>query len=109
MIKLVYSKKECKSYKDFYEKICVDLKLEENIDMCELENLCYRADFLNEFLWYNYTDDLRFIFIGYDREGVKNYKTIEDYKWNLIFEVVEEFCERYPNNTVEYRESEEDR
>ena len=32
-------------------------------------------------------------------KGQKNY---EDYKWNLIFEVFEEFVKKYPNNKLEF-------
>ena len=102
MKELVFKKSECESYKDFYEKICVDLKLEEDMDLCNHENLGYSGDLLNEFLWGVHDWNIVFRFIGYDREKVKDGITHEDYRWNIIFEVVEEFVKQYPNNKIEF-------
>ena len=101
---LEYNQKTCKSYKDFYEKICEDLALWEDGDLCGYENLHYNADLLNEFLWGVHNDNILFRFIGYDKEKIVNGKTSEAYEWGLIFKIVERFCKNYPNNKVEFIE-----
>ena len=106
MIELIYRKKDCKTYKDFYEKICVDLKLEEDLDLCDCENLYYSADLLNEFMWGVQDFNIKFKFIGYDRDGVKMSRRLDDHKWNLIFEVIEEFVNKWPNNSIEFLDEE---
>ena len=100
-MELIYKKSECKTYKDFYEKICKDLKLEEDMDLCDYENLAYSADMLNEFLWYNHDKNIKYRFIGFDLEIIKQEKTVDDYKYKLIFEVFEYFVSQYPNNVLE--------
>lgn len=105
-MELVYKKSECKTYKDFYEKICKDLKLEDDIDLCDYKNLEYNADLLNEFMWGFYNDNIMFKFIGFDRDSVKNSKRFDDYQWNLIFDVLEWFVEKFPNNSVVFLDEE---
>ena len=101
-MELIFKKSECNSYKDFYEKICKDLELQNHIDLCDYENLHYNADLLNEFMWGAQDENITFKFIGFDREGVKNSKRLEDYQWNLIFDVLEWFVEEWPNNRIEF-------
>jgi len=105
-MELVYKKSECKTYKDFYEKICKDLKLNEHINMCDYENLYYDADMLNEFMWGYHDDNITFKFIGYDREKVRQCKTYDDYQWNSIFNILEYFVDDYPNNSLVFLDEE---
>ena len=44
-----------------------------------------------------------YIFINFDKEKIKLQKNFDDYKYNLIIEVFEEFVEEYPNNKLEFR------
>ena len=99
-MELVFRKEEFDSYKKFYERICIDLKLEEDKGLREYENLLYNADLLTEFMWGVQDENITCNFIGFDREAVKNKKTYNDYGWNLIFEVLEDFVEKWPNNRL---------
>lgn len=100
--KFVFKRSECKSYKDFYERLCSVLGMEHLDDLKEFENLNYSADLLNEYLWYHHRDGLHFVFIGFDLEKIKTRRPYENYMWELIFEVVNDWVKEYPNNTVEY-------
>lgn len=101
MQEIVFKKDNFESYKDFYVQIYRDLNGKDFLDWEDYENLHYNADMLNEFLWYNNDKDLKFIFVGFDLEKIKQEKTYDDYEWRLIFEVVEYFVKEYPNNTME--------
>ena len=58
---------------------------------------------LNEFLWYNHDKNIKYIFMGFDLEKIKQEKTLDDYKYKLIFEVFEYFVKQYPNNVLEIK------
>ena len=58
-------------------------------------DLGYRADVLDEFLWYCHDDKIHFILKNFDLEKIKQQKTFEDYKINLIIEVLQESVEKY--------------
>ena len=103
-MELVYRFSEMKDYKRFYEKFCIDTKLEENIDMCDYENLYYSADMLNEYLFYCHDFDIHFKFVGFDLEKINEEDTLNDIKWKSIFNVLGYFIEEYPNNTIEFVE-----
>ena len=102
MKSLVFKRSECRSYKDFYEKVYFVLGKDIPDALGEYENLCYDADLLDEYLWYFHDANLHFVFIGFDLNAIKTKKPYENYEWSLIFEVVNEFCEKYSNNKVEY-------
>ena len=102
MKKLIYDRKQLNSYKEFYEKIYIDLDGKGMNDWEKFEYLGYNADNLNEFLWYCQDRNVSFIFKNFDLNKVKGQKNYEDYKWNLIFEVFEEFVKKYPNNKLEF-------
>ena len=103
MKEIIFNKKTCGSYKDFYKKICVDLDKESFIDWAgQYENLCFSADMLNEFLWYNHDENILFKFIGYNKESLISEQTVEGLMWGRIFRCIDRFCSDYPNNKVEY-------
>ena len=101
-MELVYRFSEMKDYRRFYDKFCIDTKLEENIDMCDYENLYYSADMLNEYLFYCHDFDIHFKFVGFDLEKINEADTLNNIKWKVIFEVLESFVKKYPNNTIEF-------
>ncbi len=107
MKKLIYNRKQLNSYKEFYEKLYKDLEGETIPDWEDCSTLNYSADDLAEFLWYCLDDGNNYIFKNFDLEKIKNYKNYENYKWNLVFEVFEEFVKKYPNNTLEFINEEE--
>ncbi len=104
MKEIIFDKKAFKSYKDMYNDICVKLDKDRFIDWRDgYKDLGYSADILNEFLWYCHDDSNKYIFINFDKEKIKLQKNFDDYKYNLIIEVFEEFVEEYPNNKLEFR------
>ena len=101
MKEIVFNKYNYECYKDFYTQIYSDLNGKGFLDWEDYENLNYSADMLNEFLWYNQNKNIKYIFIGFDLEKIKQEKTFDDYKYKLIFEVFEYFITKYPNNSME--------
>ena len=103
-MELVYRYSDMQDFKKFYERFCVDTKLEEDIDLCSYENLCYNADLLNEYLFGCQDMDIHFKFIGFDIEEINEAKTHNNWEWSLIFKVLNRFVKKYPNNTIEFIE-----
>lgn len=80
----------------------MDGKRFDDFDYCK-NTLGYNADILDEFLWYCHNDNIKYIFINFDREKIKQPKTYNDYKYNIIMEVFEDFVKQFPNNKLEFR------
>lgn len=99
---IIYDRNEIKSFKDFYEKIYIDLEGKRFIDWRDeqCKYLGYRADVLDEFLWYCHDDKIHFILRNFDLEKIEQQKTFEDYKICLIIKVLRRFCEEYQNNKL---------
>lgn len=104
MKKLVFKQDECRSYKDFYEKLCAALGMDNVDDLDEFENLNYSPDLLSEYLWYktSFETKLHFVFIGYDYKAIKTKIPYENYMWNLIFKVLDRLVKDHPENRVDY-------
>lgn len=104
---IIFNKKEYKDYRDMYADIYEKFDGKENydFDFCKTP-LGYSADTLNEFLWYYHNDNLHIILLNFDRVELATPKTYDDYKYNLILEVFEDFVKEYPNNSLEYRNEE---
>ena len=113
MRKITFNKNSYKSkdetYKDFYHDLCLQLDRKNVIDWQDdfYKDLRYNADFLDEFLWYCSDDDTNYVFVGIDIEKIENYKTYDQYEWSLILKVFNRFVEQYPNNTLEFKDCEE--
>ena len=101
MKKIIFDKKKLSCYKDFYAQIYKDLDGKSFGDWKAYENLNYNPNMLDEFLWYNDDKNIKYVFIGFDLEKIKQEKTYDDYEWKLIFEVVSDFVKEYPNNAIE--------
>ncbi len=105
MKKLIYDRNIIKDYKDFYERIYVDLDGAGMNDWETFDSLGYSADKLNEFLWYCHQDNFHIIFKNFDLDAIKNAETAknyENYKWKLIFEVFKDITKKFPNNKIEF-------
>lgn len=100
MKKLVIDKKVCLTYKEFYTFLYNELEGKSIPDWEDYDDLEYDANMLNEFLWYCHNDNIHFIFKNFNLEKIKNYKSYENYQWNLIIEVIEDFVTKYPNNKL---------
>lgn len=68
----------------------------------DYDDLEYDANMLNEFLWYCHNDNIHFVFKNFNLEKIKNYKNYENFQWNLIIEVIEDFVKKYSNNTLDF-------
>ena len=100
-------KSKDETYKDFYRDICIQLDAKNNLNCLEPEDLAFHADILNEFLWDYHMDGINFVFQGLNLSKIKNYKTYDDFKWSKILKVFNRFVEQYPNNTLEFKDCEE--
>ena len=104
MKEIIFNKKEYKDFRDMYHDICVKLDKDRFIDwQDDYDDLNYSADLLNEFLWYCHNDNMYVIFLNFDRAKIATPQNYDDYKYNLILEVFEDFVKEYPDNTLEYR------
>ena len=103
MKEIIFCKKNYMSYKDLYSQIYRDLKGKNIPDWEDYDNLGYSGDMLNEFLWYCHKDNNKYIFIGFDKDKIKLQKNYDDYKYNIVIEVFENFVKEYPNNKLEFR------
>lgn len=109
MKEIIFNRKNYKSYKDFYADAYgkLDGKRFDDFDYCTVP-LGYSPDTLNEFLWYAiYYENFKFIFLNFDKEEIAKQKNYDDYEYNLIVEVFEEFVKEYPNNVIEFSMEEE--
>jgi len=109
MNEVIFDRKKYKTYKDFYTQIYKELDGAHTIDWDDCEDLHYSADHLNEFLWYKEEENIKYIFLNFDKDKIKLEKNLNDYKFNIILRVFEKFVSRYPNNTMEYRFDEEEK
>ncbi len=101
---IIFNKKDYKDYRDMYHDISIKLDKDRFIDwQDDYEYLHYHADILNEFLWYCHNDNIHIIFLNFDKEKIAASKKYDDYEYNLILEVFEEFVKKYPNNSLEYK------
>ena len=107
MKEIIFNRKNYKSYKDFYTQVYNDLDGNSIPDWEGCEGLDYFADFLVEFLWYCQDDNVKYIFVNFDKEKIALQKNYDDYEYNIIIEIFEEFVERYPNNQLEFRMEDE--
>ena len=104
MKEITFNKNNYKSYQDFYSDIYLKLDGKENHDFdFFLFLLGYSGDTLYEFLLYYYEDNIKYIFLNFNREKINLQKNFDDYKTNIIIKAFEDFVKRYPNNKIEFR------
>ncbi len=73
------------------------------IDWEDYKDLGYNGNLLNEFLWYKQDENIKYIFVNFNKEKIKLQKNFDDYQYNIIIEYFEKFVEEYPNNQLEFR------
>lgn len=103
MKEIIFDRKNYKSYKDFYTQIYRDLDGKNTIDWEDCTDLEYFADLLNEFLWYKSDEDVKYIFINFDKDKISLQKNYDDYEYNIIFTIFNRFIKEYPNNKLEFK------
>ncbi len=107
MKEIIFNRKNYESFKDFYVQIYKDLEGKSIPDWEDYENLCYSADALDEFLWYYHNDNIKYLFVNFDKEKIALKKNYDDYQFQIIIEVFEDFVKKYPNNQLEFRMEED--
>ncbi len=103
MKEIIFNRKNYKSYEDFYKQIYKELDGKHNIEFEDCEDLHYSADRLWEFLMGYYDEAIKYIFLNFDKEKIKEEKNYNDYKYKMILEIFEEFTQKYPNNKLEFK------
>lgn len=103
MKEIIFNRKNYKSYKDFYIQLYKDLDGKSIPDWEDYPDLHYNAGLLNEFLWYSHNDNIKYIFLNFDKEKIVMQKNYDDYEYNIVIKVFERFAKQYPNNVVEFR------
>ena len=103
MKKITIDKSKCESYKTFYEIVYNEFYGKRIPDWEDYNNMHYSADMLNEFLWYVNDRNTEFVMVNFDINKIKEQKTLDNYKWNIILEVLEDFVKDYPNNKLTFK------
>ena len=102
MKEIVFDRKKYSSYKDFYTQIYKDLNGKNIIDWENYPDLDYFAGMLDEFMWYCSERSIKYIFKNFDRAKIKLQKNYDDYEYNMIIEIFENFVKKHPNNKLEF-------
>lgn len=100
---IIFDRKRYKSYKDFYTEIYKDMNAKSNPEFDRYDDFHYNADFLDEFLWGCQDDNIKYIFVGFDKEKIALEKNYDDYEFNIVIKIFERFVKEYPNNELEFR------
>lgn len=106
MREFVFNRKDYKSYKNMYEDLAVKLgRINGEEDYYDISNFDYDSNCLFENLMYGFDNirDNKFIFLNFDKQKIALQKNFDDYKYNIIIEVFEDFVKNYPNNQLEFR------
>lgn len=106
MKEIFFDKKKYQSYKDMYVDIAQKTEINKTDDYFDSSNLEYNANILWECLECDFgyeQKNIKIIFLNFDRKKIKLQKNFEDYQYNIIIEVFEDFVKEYPNNKLEFR------
>lgn len=103
MKKITIDKNKCQSYKTFYEIVYNEFDGKHMVDWEEYDNIHYNADMLNEFLWYVSDINTEFVMMNFDIDRIKEQKTYDNYEWNILLEVLQDFVKDYPNNKLTFK------
>ncbi len=102
MKKIIFDKNKYGSYKDFFEDVYVQLDGIHTLDFEDYPNLNYHADFLYEFLYYKEDEHYNYILKNFDLNEIKKQKTYENYQFNIIIKIFQDFAKEHPSNTLEF-------
>ena len=102
----IFDKKDYKSYKDMYTDMAHKFGCDQYEEYFDTKTMDYSGDILWEVL----ETDIGFhekyidiILVNFDKEKIKLHESYDDYKYNIIIEVFEDFVHKYPNNILEFR------
>lgn len=110
MKEIIFDKSKYESFKDMYHDICIKLDKDRFIDWKDdCKDLGYNGNLLGEFLWYCQNDNIKYIFINFDKKKIELQRSFNDYHYNIIINYFESFVEKYPNNQLEFRMEEDEK
>ena len=107
MKEIIFDKKKYDNYKDFYKDICKKMDAKSDLNCLHPEDLAFNGNVLSEFIWDYSLDNIKYIFVNFDKEKIKLEKNFDDYQYAIIFRVFERFVKQYPNNTLEFKMDED--
>ncbi len=99
------NKNDYKTYKDFYEDMSIKLGANKIKDYYNTITFEYNPNLLWEFLEMDGYGDkaiYKFVLKNFDLEKIKQQKTYDDYEWNIIIKVLQDFINKFPNNKLEF-------
>lgn len=102
MKEFIFNKDDYASYKDFYIDVAKQLDAKNDLNCLEPEDLGFNSNHLYEFLRDFHNECYKYVFIGFNLEKIRNYKNYENYQWDIIIKVFEDFVKKYPNNKLEF-------
>lgn len=105
-----FNRKDYNSYKDMYKDLAIKLDRIKGLeDYYDISNYDFNSHCLEEDLMYGFEDgsENTFIFLNFDRENIKKIKNVEDYEYDLIFQVFERYIKENPNNKLEFKMEED--
>ena len=107
MKKFIFDKNDYKNYKDMYRDMAYKFGDYMIKDYYDTSCFDYSGDILIEFLLCTYgykKNDIKVILKNFNIEEIKKEKNFDDYKYNIIISVFEDFVRMYPNNKLEFRD-----
>ncbi len=103
MKEIIFDKNNYSSYKDFYIQLYNELEGKKIPDWEDYDYLHYNAGLLDEFLWYCHNDNIKYVFVNFDKEKIALKKNYDDYEYGIVIKVFERFVKQYPNNKLEFK------
>ncbi len=110
MKKIIFNKKDYKNYQDMYKDMAIKTGANKIEDYFDTSNYEYDPNILWECLECDFgftKNSINIVLLNFDKEKIKLQKTYDDYEYNLVLEIFEEFVEKYPNNKLEFRMDED--
>lgn len=106
MQKFIFNKKEYEGYQDMYKDMAYKMGCDKVKDYFDTKTFNYNPNILWECLLCDFAYMNKFItiiFINFDREEIKLQKNFDDYQYEMVLEIFEDFVKEYPNNKLEFR------
>ena len=110
MKEFIFNRKDYKSYKDMYEDIAKKTNSINIKDYFDSSNYDYNPNILWECLCCDYgfaSNNIKLICLNFNKEKIALQKNFNDYNFNIILEVFNDFVQKFPNNQLEFIMEEE--
>ena len=105
MKEFIFNKDEYESYKDFYKDIAIKMDAIKIDDYFDSSNFEYNTNILWEFLCCEFGYLKKYIKImlkNFNIDQLKTDKKYDDYCFNIVIEIFQEFIKEFPNNKLEF-------